>query len=101
MNDLGKTTIVKVAGKEVVCRELDVAGVRRLLDSEREGDLVLDALFEEVRLGDLPVMTSLTIEDIEQMLPSQLESVIDGCKKANPSFFGLLARLNKVVKAAA
>ncbi|MFI8479639.1 hypothetical protein ACIGCM_03620 [Pseudomonas sp. NPDC078700] len=101
MDDLGKSAIVKVAGKEVVCRELDVAGVRRLLETERQADLVLDALFEEIRLGDLPVMTSLTKEEIEHLLPSQLEAVIDGCKKANPNFFGLLARLNKVVKAVA
>ncbi|HCP54594.1 MAG: hypothetical protein CMK72_01025 [Pseudomonadaceae bacterium] len=99
MVELGKTHLVKVGSLEIVCRELTVAAARNLLESKPAGDLVSDALFEEIRLGDLPAMTSLTSEQIEQMLPSDLALVVDGCKQANPAFFALLARVTKAVKA--
>ncbi|MDP2244014.1 hypothetical protein [Pseudomonas sp.] len=95
MSDLGKTVVKKFGDKEVICRELTVAGTRKLIESESSGDLITEALFEDVRLGDLEVLTSLTKEDIEGMLPSELAVVVDACKKANPDFFGMLARLAK------
>jgi hypothetical protein len=95
MSELGTTTLVMVGGKEVVCRELTVAGVRQLLGSQGTGDLVSEALFPDLRLGDLPQLTSLTPPDIDSMRPSELAEVIVGCKKANPDFFAMLARLHK------
>jgi hypothetical protein len=91
---------VKIGEKEVVCRELTVAGARQLIEASSAGELVADALFVDVRLGDLEVMTNLKKEEIEDMLPSDLSAVVDGCKKANPDFFGLLARLSKAQKPA-
>lgn len=96
MSDLGKTVVKKFGDREVICRELTVADARKLIELEPSGDLVLDALFEDVRLGDLEVLTSLTKADMENMLPSELAAVVEACKKANPDFFGLLARLSKV-----
>lgn len=93
MSELGSTTLVKIGDKEVICRELTVAGVRQLIAAPGSGDLVKDALFQDLRLGDLPALTNLTEADIEAMRPSELAQVVAGCKKANPDFFAMLARL--------
>lgn len=91
----GGLIAVKVGDKEVMCRELTVAGARGLIATPGVGDLVIDALFPDLRLGDLPALTSLTLEDIDAMRPSELAEVVEGCKKANPDFFAMLARLRK------
>ena len=95
MSDLGSSVLIKAGEKEVICRELTVSGVRKLISTPGAGDLVTDALFTDLRLGDLPALTSLTISEIEEMRPSEVAAVIAGCKKANPDFFALLARLNQ------
>lgn len=96
MSSLGKTVIKKVGDKEVICRELTVACAREILASDSAEDLISDALFVDVRLRDLEVLTSLTKAEIEAMFPSDIGVVVAGCKEANPDFFGLLARLSKV-----
>lgn len=93
MSGMGKTVVRKLGEKEVVCRELSVAQVRELLARASPIDLVAAALFEEIALDDLPVLTTLTIEEVEAARPSELESIIEGCKEANPHFFAMLARL--------
>lgn len=96
MSELGSTTLVKIGEKDVICRELTVAGARALFASARSGDLVTDAFFKDVRLTDIELMTNLSANEIDEMLPSQLHLVVEGCKKANPDFFGFLGRLEKV-----
>ncbi|WP_165677466.1 hypothetical protein [Metapseudomonas otitidis] len=95
MSNIGKAVIKKVADREVVCRELTVSQVRGLMQTIGSGDLISDGLFKELRLGDLTVFTSLKAEEIEEMFPSDLAVVVQGCKEANPDFFGLLARQMK------
>lgn len=95
MSDLGSTTLVMIGDTEVICRELTVAGVRQLLGNQGTGDLISEALFPDLRLGDLPQLTNLTPADIDAMRPSELAEVVAGCKKANPDFFAMLARLRK------
>lgn len=93
MADIGKVVNVRVGDIEVVCRELTVAKLRGVLESQRAGDLLTDFLFVEVPLDQLPVLTNLTLDQIELMEPSAIRLVIEGCKQANPDFFGLLARI--------
>lgn len=95
MSELGSTTLVMIGEKEVICRELTVAAVRQLIASQGSGEIVSEALFPEMRLGDLPALTNLTTTDIDAMRPSELAKVVEGCKKANPDFFAMLARLRK------
>lgn len=96
MSGLGKTVIKKLSDdKEVICRELSVGDVRRMLGEQSSYDLISDTLFADVRLADLLIMTSLAKDEIEAMLPSELAVVVEGCKAANPDFFGMLARLSK------
>lgn len=92
MSNIGKTVIKKISDREVICRELTVSQVRGLVMTAGAADLISDFLFEEIRLRDLPVFTSLTEHEIEEMYPSDIAVVIQGCKEANPHFFELLAR---------
>lgn len=100
MSGMGKTVTRKLGDKEVICRELTVVAVRQLLAKAAPSDLVSTALFEDLPLDDLPILTSLTAEDVDAALPSELEAVIDGCKEANPHFFAMLARLTKAPRPA-
>ena len=93
MHELGKTVIKKVAGREVICRELSVAQVRNLLEAPSIADVVSEALFESIRLVDLPTWTNLQTSDVDDLLPSQVAVIVEGCREANPHFFEMLARL--------
>lgn len=100
MSDMGRTVTKTVGGKEVICREVTVAVARKILQAGQPASLIDAAIFEEVQLQDLPILTSLTAEEIDGMRPSELRIVVDGCKEANPDFFAMLARVSKAQKAA-
>lgn len=77
-------------------RELIVAEIRIWLAdllNQHEPDLVAEALFEELSLGDIPRLTSLTAEQLESMAPSEIKQVIALAKEVNGDFFGLRAKL--------
>ncbi len=93
MSDMGKAVPRKLGTVDVVCRELSVSAIRQLLGDSSAQDITSAGLFEDLRLGDLPLFTNLTQSQIDEALPSQLEPVIEGCKEANPHFFGMLVRL--------
>jgi hypothetical protein len=99
MSELSGFIVVKVGEREVVCRELTVGGTRQLIAAPGAGELISDALFPDLRLGDLPALTNLTDADIDAMRPSELAQVVAGCKKANPDFFAMLARLKAQTQA--
>ena len=70
-------------------RELTVADIRLWLNdllATPTPDLLAEALFDELSLADLPRMTSLTVERIEQMTPAELRQVIDAVKAVNGDF---------------
>lgn len=95
MSTTGKTVVVDAAGIEVVCRELNVGQVRGLMSKSRgESFQAVELMFKDIPLDDLTTFTSLTKEQVEDMKPSDLEKVVNGCKEANPHFFALMARLD-------
>lgn len=97
MSEVAGRKVVSIAGLEFTIKELTVAEVRALiLDDglESEVDVAGDLLFEEIRLRDLLVFTSLTKEQVEQMLPSQVAEVLDQCKGMNRHFFALGERMS-------
>ena len=99
MSSTGKTKVLKLDQREIICRELSVSDVRKLLSSGPPDSLV-DMLFPEIQVSDIPVFTSLTVDEVEEMMPSDLRTVIDACREVNPDFFGMLARLNPPLKPA-
>lgn len=90
---LSKSTVVEVAGKEVVIREVTVTIARQLLQPDPDLDFLNAALFKDVRLNDLVLLTSLERAEIEEMYPSDLRKVIEASKAKNPDFFEMLARV--------
>lgn len=92
MPDSTATTVVNVDGLAVLVREVDVATGRRLMMETTES--VYDAmLMEDLRFSDLQLLTDLTPAQIDALRPSQLAEVVGVCKRMNPHFFAMAARL--------
>lgn len=99
MSEVAGRKIIAVAGLEITVKELSVSEIRAMLAAEESlsaVDVVGDFLFEEVRLHDLQSMTSLTKEQAEQLLPSQIEEVLKECKAMNRHFFAMGERLRNL-----
>lgn len=92
MPELAASVVHKVNERDVMFHELSVAGVRKIFTMQSVGDTVGDGLFETLRLADIPMFTSLSVDEIEELRPSQLRKVIEQCKAQNPDFFEMLAR---------
>lgn len=98
MSDASAVSLVDLDGLTVVVREVDVATCRRLMMPTEEG--VVDAmLIEDLRLSDFQLLTSLTPEQIAPLRPSQLARVVEACKRMNPHFFAMAARLAALSRA--
>lgn len=93
MPEISHNKVLVVGGKEVVIRELTVAGVRNLMASNEDSSLFDDTFFEDVRIADLRAFTSLTSDDIEALHPSTIRLIINACKELNPDFFTWMARM--------
>lgn len=93
MSDLGKVVVRRIREMDVVCRELTVGQLRGMFSSQPTGDVVADFLFEDLRLSDIRLMSSLTDEQLLELHPTELREVVAACREANPDFFGMLARL--------
>lgn len=95
MKDLTHTKVIVVGGTEVIVRELTVAGVRNLMTADKEENPLDASFFQDVRLSDLQVFTSLTKEEVSDLYPSQIRLVIDACRELNPDFFSWLAQFSQ------
>jgi hypothetical protein len=89
---LSTSSVINVAGREVVVRELTVEIARLIVQPNPNPDFLGDVLFIDLRLCDLAHLTNLTAQEIEGMYPSDLNKVIEACKAKNPDFFEMLAR---------
>jgi hypothetical protein len=101
MSDAAGKSILLLAGKDFIVKELTVAELRSLLDSRAEYELLRHELFEDVYLTDLPSFVNVDLADIEALLPSQIDQLITKVKEMNPRFFSLLARLKSMAPPAA
>ncbi|MDF5949600.1 hypothetical protein P4129_30290 [Pseudomonas aeruginosa] len=86
MSTFTASRVVDIDGVELTVRELSVADVRKLMQEVSDQDLVSNALFEDIRLSDLCLMTSVTESQINDLRPSQLAKLRDACKEVNPHF---------------
>ena len=93
MSEMTTSTVHSIAGKDVIFKELSVAEIRALMSREREHDPVGDSLFTDLPLSDLPAFTSLSMDAVEALKPSQIREALKHCKAANPDFFEWLARM--------
>lgn len=98
MSEVAGRKVIKIGGVELTVKELCVSEIRALLcsaEAENEDDALGDFLLQDLRLCDLMAFTTLTKDQVEQMLPSHLEEVLAECKAMNRHFFEMGARLAK------
>lgn len=99
MTDVAGRRLIQIGEVDVVIKEITVADARALLAREGgELDLVRENLFADLSLSDLEVFTSLTLEQMEGMLPTQLREVVDAVIEMNRHFFELVGRLGKAME---
>lgn len=95
---------ITINGNQLTVKELTVAEVRHwmmdMVEQEKAKEnqdlvsLVLDQnLFEDIGLGDILRMTDLQREQLYDLTPSQLQTVVQKCKGLNGDFFGMRRRL--------
>ena len=85
-----------VGSRAVQVRELTVAEIRAWLksaeDNQAEFEVVSRMLFDDCDFDTLALMTDLSVDDMADMLPSELREVVRECQKVNSHFFGMARR---------
>ncbi|MBF0422636.1 MAG: hypothetical protein HQL73_06560 [Magnetococcales bacterium] len=86
---------IETDGQTVTVSELTVGEIRawfkEMTVQDDEFDLVRHELFDDADLDAVGRMTD--IRDLDEWTPSQLEPVIEACRRVNPRFFALRDRL--------
>lgn len=80
------TKTIKIDGEEITVKELRVKDLRKIMDSMDD----FSGLDQALEL--LPMATSLTPEQIEEMAPSELGRVWDAFKEVNAFFLEILEK---------
>lgn len=91
----GITKILQIDGREITVRELAVWEIRNWIGGldGKEIDLVDELLIEGVQLSAVRLMAGISKEDMEQMMPSDLDKVVDAAKQVNHRFFSMVDRV--------
>ena len=92
-----KTIQIGEPPREVIIREPTVAEMRRwLAEMDRLKtepiDFVTHGLLNDASLTDIVLMSNLTLEDLDAMVPSEVKEVIAACQEINPDFFTIRSR---------
>lgn len=95
---LGRSKKLRLAGRDIMIRELNVRESREWLKGlegrkESDIDLISEGLVEEASLSEISMMTDIALEDMDEMLPSDLTEIARQCKAMNAHFFSLRNRL--------
>lgn len=94
-----KDIFTSASGRDVICRELTVTEIRDLLTAPVT-DHVDALVLEETSLSELAAMCDLSLDDMAGMAPSELTRLAEKVKGVNPGFFGLKARIEKLIRGA-
>ena len=91
----GMTKVIQLGDQEVTVRELAVWEVRNWIASlsGQEVDLVDELLIDGVQLSAVRLMAGISKEDMEQMMPSELDKIVDAAKQVNFRFFTMVDRV--------
>jgi len=91
----GMTKVIQLGDQEITVRELAVWEVRNWIASlsGQEVDLVDELLIDGVQLSAVRLMAGISKEDMEQMMPSELDKVVDAAKQVNHRFFTMVDRV--------
>lgn len=83
-----KQKTIKIDSKEVTVKELRVKDIRMIIE---QGDKIVGGGLDQIE-KILPLATNLTIAQIEDMAPSELQLVWNAFREVNAVFFDLVAK---------
>ena len=91
----GMTKVIQLGDQEITVRELAVWEVRNWIASlsGQDVDLVDELLIDGVQLSAVRLMAGISKEDMEQMMPSELDKIVDVAKAVNHRFFSMVDRV--------
>lgn len=83
--------------RDITIHEPTVAEVRKWLvelEKLKSGDIdfVTHGLFNDASLTDIVLMSDLTLEELDTMVPSEIRELITACQEMNPDFFSVRRR---------
>ncbi|MBF0437461.1 MAG: hypothetical protein HQL77_19155 [Magnetococcales bacterium] len=92
-----KTVTLGDPPRNVMIREPTVAEMRNwLIELDRLKDEPIDfvthGLFNDASLTDIVLMSDLSLEDLNGMVPSEIRKLITACQELNPDFFTIRSR---------
>jgi len=93
----------KIGDKKFTARELTVREIVQITDSLKEDAEIsdIDMLFpDRFPSSALAVSLGMTIEELAEYAPSEIEAMIDAAEEVNPTFAGLMQRLANLGRAA-
>lgn len=83
-----KQKTIKIDEQEITVKELRVKDIRNIID---QGDELVSKGLDQIE-KILPLTTDLTLSQIEDMAPSELQVIWDAFHEVNAVFFGLVAK---------
>jgi hypothetical protein len=92
---------ITINDTEYTCMELTAPQVRDVLEEAEKGDLhILDMLFpEQMPCIAVQKSTGKTLEELEQLLPSDYDALLKTVEIINPFFAALVVRILKTAGA--
>ncbi len=88
-----KSKIINWNNKEVVCKELVMAEIDELMDSDQAATMIDNVFFDRVPATAVTKSTGLSYEELNDCPPSQLAELWDAVEEVNPFFLKSLNHL--------
>lgn len=83
-----KQKTIKIDEKEITVRELRVKDIRNIIE---QADKLISGGLDQIE-KILPLTTDLTLSQIEDMAPSELQIIWNAFREVNACFFDLVAK---------
>ena len=83
-----KQKTIKIDSMEITVRELRVKDIRDIIE---QGDKTVSGGLDQIE-KILPLATDLTLSQIEDMAPSELQTIWNAFREVNAAFFDLVAK---------
>ena len=87
-----KQKTIKIDEQEITVKELRVKDIRNIIE---QGDKIVSKGLDQIE-KILPLATDLTLSQIEDMAPSELQIIWDAFREVNAAFFDLVAKTGLV-----
>ena len=90
-----------IGSRTVIVRELSVKQVRGWMsdaDKKGEQDIIASMLFDDCDFSTIAIMTDLSVDEMGDMLPSELRTVVKECQAVNSHFFGMARRMGLLLE---